>query len=278
MFPIRDNNPTSTVPYMTIGLILVNAVVFILQLNAPQGLNDPLIWKYGFVPAELVFSSAEFDAAMERHPPVKPITDRYGRSAIDIRTGRPIVQKDGEAIKAAEAVPASVNIVTCMFLHGGWMHLIGNMLFLWVFGNNVEDRLGPALYLIFYLATGVCGNLAHTFFEPSLVPLVGASGAISGVMGAYLLLFPRARIFAIVPIGYYPVTLSLPAFVYLGFYILLQNLFPAFRGSEGNVAYWAHIGGFAAGMALIAVLPKRPHHPRQVPAYDAGADDADFVL
>ncbi|MBX3394944.1 MAG: rhomboid family intramembrane serine protease [Phycisphaerae bacterium] len=278
MFPIRDNNPTSTVPYMTIGLILINTVVFILQLSAPHGLNDPLIWKYGFVPAELVFSSSEFDAAMNQYPPVKPITDRYGRSAIDFRTGKPIVQKDVDAIKAAEAIPATINIVTCMFLHGGWMHLIGNMLFLWVFGNNVEDRLGPALYLIFYLATGVCGNLAHTFFEPSLMPLVGASGAISGVMGAYLLLFPRSRILAIVPIGYYPVTLNLPAFMYLGFYILLQNLFPAFRGSEGNVAYWAHIGGFAAGMALIAVLPKRPHHPRLVPAEDAGADDADFVL
>ncbi|HWL94722.1 MAG TPA: rhomboid family intramembrane serine protease, partial [Phycisphaerae bacterium] len=146
-----------------------------------------------------------------------------------------------------------------------------------IFGNNIEDRLGHVLFIIFYLAGGVCGNLLHAFFSPGYIPLVGASGAVSAVMGGYLLLFPHARIFAIVPIGWYPATFSLPAWIYMGFYIVLQNFVPAFSGSESNVAYWAHIGGFVSGMAMMVVLPKRKA-AAPPPVYDPRHDDADFVL
>ncbi|MBK8266840.1 MAG: rhomboid family intramembrane serine protease [Planctomycetes bacterium] len=277
MFPIRDNNPSHSTAYVTIALIIANVAIFVLQLSQPGDGSNRITWKYGFVPAEFVTSEKEFNAGLERNPPPKVATDRLGRPLINPFTRQPILEPDIAAMRAAEAVPATINIFTCMFLHGGWMHLIGNMLFLWIFGNNVEDRLGPVLFLIFYLATGVCGNLMHTFFEPSFVPLVGASGAISGVMGGYLLLFPRARILAVVPIGYYPATFSLPAWIYLAFYFVMQNLYPASFGSGSHVAYWAHIGGFISGVAMILVLPKRKQ-TTPPPVYDPRADDADFVL
>jgi hypothetical protein len=171
-----------------------------------------------------------------------------------------------------------------MFMHGGWMHIIGNMWYLWIFGNNVEDRLGPILYLALYLATGLAGNLAHTAFDASVVPLVGASGAISGVMGAYVLAFPRARVLAAVPLGWYWMTVKLPAWIFLGIYFVFQNLFPALGGAvsgheKSNVAFLAHIGGFIVGAVLILVLPKQPTLAvdRPAPAYDDD-DDADIVI
>ena len=170
---------------------------------------------------------------------------------------------------------------TCMFLHGGWAHLLGNMLYLWIFGNNIEDRLGRVLFLIFYLGTGVVGNLAHTYFEGSWVPLVGASGAISGVMGGYVLVHPHAHILAIIPLGWYWFTAKLPAWVFLGVYIVLQNLFPATLGGReqgAGVAYWAHIGGFAAGAALIFLLPRRPVPAYARPARPIDDDDADIII
>lgn len=298
MLPIRSANPTSSTAYVTIGLIVVNCLIFLMQELGPVDAARFSV-KYGFVPAELVSSKSDFSkefeaeklAALER----QQIVDRFGRPLFKAN-GEPLLVKDAPEllrekfiaphrqeitadVQAAVALPAWLNIFTCMFLHGGWMHLIGNMLFLWIFGNSIEDKLGPWLFIVFFLGTGVCGSLAHTFFDPGYVPLVGASGAISGVMGAYVLLFPRTRILAIVPIGWYPATFSLPAWVYLGFYILLQNLWPAFRGGENSaVAYWAHIGGFIAGMALIYVFPHRKHASPPTPAYDPDEDDADFVL
>ncbi|MCG8405682.1 MAG: rhomboid family intramembrane serine protease [Phycisphaerales bacterium] len=276
MFPIRDENPTHSTAYVTIGLIVVNCLIFLTEVWGPVDESE-FTWKYGFVPAELVQSSDDFAEGLRQNPPKKLLTDEQGRPLVDL-FGRGRIINDEAAYRAATSLPAWFNIFTCMFLHGGWMHLLGNMLFLWIFGNNIEDKLGPWLFIIFYLGTGICGNLAHTFFDAGYVPLVGASGAISGVMGAYVLLFPKTRILAIVPIGWYPATFSLPAWVYLGFYILLQNLWPAFRGGEGNVAYWAHIGGFAAGMAMIYVFPHRKYATRAAPTYDPDQDDADFVL
>src|SRR6185369_5895583 len=137
--------------------------------------------------------------------------------------------------------------------------------------------LGPLLYFVFYTATGLMGNLLHTFFDASAVPLVGASGAISGVLGAYILLYPHERITAIVPMGYYPATVKMPAWVFLGVYIVIQNLYPAtFGAGTGGVAHWAHIGGFASGAALIKLLPLHPP-PLTRPGNDRD-DDADFEL
>ena len=278
MFPIGDDNPTNTRAYVTIGLIVLNCLIFLFEVSRPGDEMQQVTLKYGYVPAELVRDSADFKQTLLRDPPMRQAFDRFGRPVRDF-FGRPVAEPDFAAINAMTAVPAWINIFTCMFLHGGWMHLIGNMLFLWIFGNNIEDRLGPWLFFVFYLGTGVCGNLVHTFADPSFAPLVGASGAISGIMGAYILLFPHARILAIVPIGWYPLTFSLPAWVYLIFYIALQNIWPAlFAGGRDNVARWAHIGGFFAGMAMIHVFPHVKRPPRAVPVYNPDEDDADFVL
>lgn len=270
MIPIHDHNPTHRTPHLTIGLIVINVVVFLMELIGPGGI-DRAAWKYGFVPAELVRSRTELRDELEKSAQMVRVVDQFGR--ISNRVLLP-------PIKDIEALPASVNIFTCMYLHGGWMHLIGNMLYLWIFGNNIEDRLGPFLFFVFYTATGLMGNLLHTFFDPGAVPLVGASGAISGVLGAYILLYPHERITAIVPIGYYPATVNLPAWIFLGIYIVIQNLFPAAfgagAGGKGGVAYWAHIGGFAAGAAMIKLLPLRPPPMRASSVYQD--DDADFVL
>ncbi len=297
MLPIRGNVPTHSTPYLVYGLIAANCLLFAFKIWGPVE-PERFTLEYGFLPAELTSDSERFEAdfrkARIRRIGQQPITDRYGRQLVNKRTHKPALVKDdpwllakelrkhGNAInshaEAAAAKPAWMNILTCMFLHGGWMHLLGNMFFLFVFGANVEDRLGPWLFAVFYLGTGVCGNLAHTFADPGFTPLVGASGAIAGVMGAYVLLFPRTRILAIVPIGWYPATFNLPAWVYLVFYVVLQNLWPALRGGEGNVSYWAHIGGFAAGMAMIFIFPHRKRQPPPPEAYDPDADDADFVL
>ena len=281
MIPIRDSIRTSSTPYVTVGLIIVNVLIFLAEWKSDM---QTMIWKYGYVPAKMVNSSEEFAEDLENeHPPMRQATDRYGRPYTDM-FGRPLAQIDTAAIKAATALPAWVGLFTCMFLHGGWMHLLGNMLYLWIFGNNIEDRLGPALFVVFYLATGMMGSILHTIFDASYAPLVGASGAISGVMGAYILLFPRARILAVAPIGWYPLTISLPAWVFLGIYFLIQNLYPAYfsavgaAGGQGGVAYLAHVGGFVSGAALIYILPHRTTRPPPEAAYDPDKDDADVVI
>jgi membrane associated rhomboid family serine protease len=177
----------------------------------------------------------------------------------------------GEARLSPELarVPAPLTVLTSMFLHGGWMHLIGNMIYLWIFGNNVEDSMGHARFVLLYLLCGVAAALAQAWVQPdATVPMVGASGAISGVLGAYLLLFPHARVHVAVPIGFMLHTLDLPAVLVLGLWIGLQLLSSALATpGEGGVAFFAHIGGFAAGMALIPFFKYRRvrlfHPPRR---------------
>jgi membrane associated rhomboid family serine protease len=175
------------------------------------------------------------------------------------------------------AIPASVSegqdlvgLLTSQFLHGSWLHLGGNMLYLWVFGDNVEDAMGHARYLLFYLLTGVAAGLAQVAVEPSSgIPLVGASGAISGVLGAYILLFPRGRIRSLVVLGFFVTVVLIPAWIQLGIYILLQ-FFSGFASlgvrtdeTGGGVAYWAHIGGFLAGALLVWIFKDQDAVDRQ---------------
>jgi membrane associated rhomboid family serine protease len=142
-----------------------------------------------------------------------------------------------------------------MFLHGGWFHLIGNMWFLWVFGNNVEDSMGGARYLVFYIVCGLAAAAAQTLINPSsAVPMVGASGAISGVMGAYIILYPRVRVHMLVILGFFITRIVVPAYLMLGYWLLLQLVGGALATESGGVAFWAHAGGFAAGAILIAVF------------------------
>ena len=229
MFPLKDDNPTTTTAVCTVGLIVLNALVFVYQISLEAGSQDgaraaqAFISEFGLVPCRLT----------------------------------------GACPSAADLPSPVLSIFTSMFLHGGLFHIAGNMLYLWIFGNNVEDTLGHVRFLIFYFASGVIAALAQTAIGPdSTVPMVGASGAISGVLGGYLLLYPRARILALVPLGFFMQLMEVPAVIVLGFWIFVQFfnafLMPAHGG--GGVAFFAHIGGFLAGMALVHILRVRERY------------------
>ncbi|MBW4637653.1 MAG: rhomboid family intramembrane serine protease [Gloeocapsa sp. UFS-A4-WI-NPMV-4B04] len=225
MVPIRDNNPTTITPYVTYGLIAANVLAFLYEANLPPQQLDQFFHLAAVVPRELTYSF----------------------------NGIPVHQ----------VVPEWVTLITSQFLHGGLLHLGGNMLFLWIFGNNVEDRLGHVKYLIFYLACGVLASLTQWFFaQNSAIPSLGASGAIAGVMGAYILRFPKAEVLTLIPLGFYFPAVRLPAFYFLGFWFLQQAFYglaslntPTNIGMEnGGIAYWAHAGGFAFGAILGPLL------------------------
>ena len=219
MIPLRDDNPTKLTPVVTIASIAACILVFLYQASLPAGSGDTFVFQYGAIPA-LLFGQADLSET------VVPI-------------------------------PAYATLITSMFLHGGWMHLIGNMLYLWVFGNNIEDVMGHAKYTLFYLTCGILAALSHALTDPSSpVPMVGASGAISGVLGAYVLLFPRARVLVLMPgLG----ATRVAAGVVLGMWFVMQLLSGGMSiGSQGGgVAFFAHIGGFLAGMALIGLFKRR---------------------
>jgi rhomboid family protein len=222
MIPLHDDNPTERPPVVTIAFIATCVLVFFYQASLPPQPGEALVFQYGAIPA-LVFGQA--------HLPEDIV-----------------------------AIPAYATLITSMFLHGGWMHLIGNMLYLWVFGNNIEDVMGHVRYVVFYLACGVLAALSHAMTDPSsAIPMVGASGAISGVLGAYVLLFPRAHVLVLMPgIGMTRVA----AGIVLGMWFVMQLLSGGMSiGSQGGgVAFFAHIGGFISGMALIGLF-KRPEVP-----------------
>jgi membrane associated rhomboid family serine protease len=228
VIPLKDSVPVRTWPVVTYALIAANVWVFLYELALGPEL-DAFIRSWGFIPARYFLLG-------EAGPAAWP--DQY------------------------------LPLVTSMFLHGGWAHLIGNMVYLWIFGDNVEDRLGHLRYLLFYLLAGVGAGLAHASLYPaSSVPTVGASGAISGVLGGYLVLFPRARVLALVPLVFFFFDIvELPAVLYLGFWFVMQFLGGAFAlilaGEASGVAWWAHIGGFVAGMALVLAFRRRRSYPR----------------
>lgn len=220
MIPLHDDNPTEIIPYITIGMIVLCALVFFWQLSL--GANGiAASYSLGVIPAVL-FDLKELPSPLA-------------------------------------VVPAWATIFTSMFLHGSWMHLIGNMLFLWIFGNNVEDVMGHGRFILFYLLCGSAAVFAQALPDTaSEVPMIGASGAISGVLGAYLLLYPHARVLVAIPFGIIIHTMRLPAAWVLGFWFLLQIISNAFSDSgQGGVAWGAHIGGFVAGMALIPLFRRR---------------------
>ncbi len=231
MFPLRDENPTELTPYFTIALIAINVIAWIYIQGA--GANENALFasvcRYGMIPAEL--------------------------------TGR---TEGYLGVEIAPGVPCRFGglrwstVLTSMFLHGSWLHLIGNMWFLWVFGNNIEDSMGHMRYLAFYLLTGVAAAVAHLWSASSSpVPTVGASGAVSGIMGAYLVLYPRVRIQTLFIILIFIRIIAVPAWLVLGQWFLLQFLYGASMPAVGGgVAFWAHVGGFVAGAALIKPFEK----------------------
>ncbi len=234
MFPYHDENETQRTPIVTMALIALNVLVWIGVQGA--GSEQPLaesVCNLGLIPAELTASV----------PP-----------------GATFPMGDG-LVCVTDPGRAPLHVFTSMFLHGGWMHLLGNMWFLWLFGNNIEDSTTRPRYVVFYLLSGIGAALAQVVASPqSVVPMVGASGAISGVMGAYLVLFPRVRVFTFVPLGFYATTVALPAWGMLIYWMLLQvvgGIGSTFSERSGGVAFWAHIGGFVAGVVLIKLFERR---------------------
>ncbi len=231
MIPLRDDTPRYTTPGVTYFLIALNALVFLFELAlSPRG-RALLTFQFGFVPSHVSAFLA-------------------GAHGIDAAT-------------------ALVPFFTSMFLHGSWLHLIANMWALWIFGDNIEDHLGHARYLLLYLLSGMAASLLHWLFNAeSNIPSVGASGAIAGVMGAYFLLFPAARVLTLVPF-FFVYFLWLPAWLVLGYWFVVQFLGGAAtaitftKESGGGIAFWAHVGGFIAGVLMIKLFPTRPqryHH------------------
>ncbi len=224
MIPLHDDNPTEITPYVTITLIVLCSLVFFYEAALPAHIAQAFVFQYGAIPA-VIFGN------------VPDLADE------------------------AMAVPVTLTLLTSMFLHGGWMHLIGNMLYLWIFGNNIEDVMGHVKFVIFYVVCGIIAAMSHAFTDPSSgIPMVGASGAISGVLGAYLLLFPHAQVMVLIPLGFFTRAMYVPAGWVLGFWFVMQLLSGGMslgRGG-GGVAFFAHIGGFVAGMALIGFF-KHPH-------------------
>ncbi len=239
MFPLRDTIPSSRFPAVTLGLIVVNVVVFLAELSLSAHSLDAVFSQWGVVPCTLTGSCP-------------------GR----LRLSRGLL--------AVAAPPPYLTMVSSLFLHGGWMHIIGNMWSLWIFGDNVEDRMGRGAFLSFYLLSGLAAGALHVAFNTrSPVPTVGASGAIAGVMGAYLLLFPHARVVTLVPIFIFVQTIELPAVAFLGFWFV-SNLWSGLGAlvastRAGGVAWWAHIGGFVVG--CLWALPLRRRTAPQRPWY-----------
>ncbi len=234
MIPLRDDNPTSRRPVVTLALVAVCTAVFLLQGAGSQAL-DPVTARFSMVPAR-VMGDADL---------VLRIPSALGQSRITLPEA---------------AVPEWLTLLSCIFLHGSWLHLIGNMWFLWIFGDNVEERFGRLKFLLFYLGAGALASLSHLLSEPhSKVPTVGASGAIAGVMGAYLWLYPHARVLTLVPLGFFLHLAVLPAYVFLLLWFALQTvsgLVSLGSSATGGVAWWAHIGGFVAGLLFALALGK----------------------
>jgi membrane associated rhomboid family serine protease len=234
VFPYHDENETQRTPFVTMVLIAINVLAWLTVQGA--GSELPLaasVCNLGLIPAELT----------QALPPGSqfPMGDRI--------------------ICITDPGRQAINLVTSMFMHGSWMHLLGNMWFLWLFGNNIEDAMTRPRFVVFYLCCGLAAALLQVISDPtSIVPMVGASGAISGVMGAYLILFPHVRVFTVVPLLFLFTTVALPAWVMLIYWALLQVLSGVTSiGAQqtGGVAVWAHIGGFIAGLALITVFQRR---------------------
>jgi membrane associated rhomboid family serine protease len=237
VIPYHDENATQRPAYVTMTLIAlcVLAWVFVQGAGADVALATA-VCNLGLIPGELT--------GMLRAGMGFPLGD-----------GLVCVTDPGRQYS---------HVLTSMFLHGGWMHLIGNMWFLWLFGNNIEDSMTRPRYLVFYVLCGIAAALAQVQADPdSIIPMVGASGAISGVMGAYLVLYPRVRVYTLLPLGFYITTIALPAWVMLLYWMAIQVFsgFADYAAADpgGGVAFWAHVGGFLAGVVLVKLFARRSH-------------------
>jgi membrane associated rhomboid family serine protease len=230
MIPIRDDTPTYSTPFINYLLIALNTLIFLFEVSLGPRTREAFVFQFGVEPIR-VLAALGLSNVYVPHASVLPL-------------------------------------LTSMFLHASWLHLIGNMWVLWIFGDNIEDYLGHFSYLIFYLVSGLAASVAHILLNAnSSVPSVGASGAIAGVMGAYFLLFPAARVLTLVPLIIFFTFIWLPAWIVLGYWFVLQFLSGAATsiaysnrtGGGGGIAFWAHVGGFVAGIVMIKLMPQRMH-------------------
>jgi len=214
LLPLKDDNPTSSFPFVTIGLILANGLVFYHQITLDLAESQRFISQWGAIPYQIT---------------------------------------NGAVLHDAPLIPLPLTLFSSMFLHGGFLHLFGNMLYLWIFGNNVEDTLGHFRFFLFYLVCGLFAAAVQIFSDPeATVPMIGASGAIAGILGAYLLLFPGARILTLFFIIIFVKLIRIPAIIILGFWFIIQLLGAGSTGT--NVAFFAHIGGFVSGLILVKLF------------------------
>ncbi len=215
MIPLKDDNPTKTYPFVTVALIAVNTAVFVYEASLGELGFKLFIYKTAAIPIEVL---------------------------------------NGIDIYPKSLVPVPLTLLSSLFIHGGFFHLAGNMLYLWIFGDNIEDRFGHLPFLVFYLASGVIASMTHVLIHPnSTMPLIGASGAVAGILGAYFLLYPRAQVLTLVFLFIIVQIVRLPALVFLGLWFAIQLLSSS---AGGNIAWYAHIGGFVAGVAFVFIYKK----------------------
>lgn len=221
MIPISDDNPSSSRPVITVGLIIACVAVFLWQVSLDAEAALRAVYALGMIPAVL-----------------------FGTASLS---------------QELSMVPPGATVLTSMFLHGSLMHLLGNMLYLWIFGDNVEDAMGVPRFVVFYLLCGVAAAMTQALAAPAAeIPMIGASGAVSGVLGAYILLYPHARIRIVIPVGFYPYITHVPAMLALGLWMGIQILSSLLTpADQGGTAWFAHIGGFLAGMLLIPLFRRR---------------------
>jgi membrane associated rhomboid family serine protease len=269
LIPLRDNLPTDRLPVVTLAIIAINVFVFLFlqgpsfSLSGGQEVDTKPIVEYGAIPYRISHPGKDCVLAVPGTPQEQPACQGTALYR-EAQASSPPPEKVAQP-------PAYLTIFTSMFMHGGWLHIAFNMLFLWVFGNNIEDSMGRGRYALFYLLGGLVAGITQVFVSPdSTTPLVGASGAIAAVLGGYALLYPRARVLTAVFV-FFIFLVEIPALVLLGIWIFLQFL-PAVGqlaspdvGSQGGVAYFAHIGGFLFGLATVKLFAKR-----RSTAYQAG--------
>ncbi len=222
MIPLKDDNPTSRRPIITYFIIGLCTVIFLIQISSESYKTGELFYSYGLIPSVLM---------------------GHNQLPMDLY-----------------AIPAFITIFSSMFMHGGFMHLIGNMLYMWIFADNIEDNLGITKFIIFYLLCGIGAAMTQVLMDThSQIPMIGASGAIGGVLGAYLINHPKAKVLVLIPFGFFSQLLKIKALYVLGFWFILQ-----FISSGGGVAYAAHIGGFVSGMILILFFNKKTKRKNKV--------------
>jgi membrane associated rhomboid family serine protease len=263
VFPLKDNIPTRRFPILTVAIIVINVVMFFGFQEARWdgggfAVNDENVVEYAEIPYEITHPGKECGLAATS-------------------TGEDTVACEGQEGVSGEAPdqpPTWLTLLTSMFMHGGLLHIGGNMLFLWIFGNNVEDAMGRPRFVLFYLAGGLVATFAQVAFDPSsTTPTLGASGAVAAVLGAYAVLYPRARVVTLIFIIFFITIFELPALLVLGFWFLEQAIAASATdvAGGGGVAYWAHIGGFVFGLAAIKLFANRVHEdydrPQQAAIY-----------